>query len=209
MRIIDISDPLSAEMLKYPSVKPFIHHFVRDYSKGDNVCVSSIEMVIHNGTHIDAPRHYIENGPGIDEIPIERFMGTAQVVEAAGPVITEEVLEKAGITENMVLIKTPFSDNIRENRPGSPGYFTADAARYLEKRGVQLAGIDSFSVDKEGDKDKLVHKRLLKAGMLLLEGICLEGVRPGIYQLICFPLSIRDSEAAPCRAVLLDEGENV
>lgn len=209
MRIIDISAPLSAEMLKYPSLKPFVHRLERDYSKGDESCVSSIEMVVHNGTHIDAPRHYIEDGPGIDQIPIERFMGRVQVIEAAGPVITGEILKEAGLTESMVLMKTPFSENIRENRPGNAGYFTADAAKYLEEKGVQLAGIDSFSVDKEGDKDKRIHKILLGAGMLLLEGICLEGVSPGVYQLVCFPLSIRNSEAAPCRAVLIEEGEQV
>lgn len=209
MRMIDISDPLSAEMLRYPSVKPFVHHLVRDYSKGDTVCMSSIEMVIHDGTHIDAPRHYIEGGAGIDEIPLERFMGSTQVIEAGQPVITEEVLKKAGITEKMVLVKTPFSVNIRENRPGNASYFTAEAARYLAEKGVQLAGIDSFSVDKEKDQRKQAHKILLKAGVLLLEGICLEGVRPGVYRLVCFPIYIRNIEAAPCRAVLIDGGENI
>lgn len=209
MRVIDISAPLSSEMLKYPSLKPFAHRLERDYSKGDESCVSSIEMVVHNGTHIDAPHHYIEDDPGIDQISIERFIGRAQVIEADGPMITEQILKEAGLTEGMVLMKTPFSENIRENRPGNAGYFTADAAKYLEEKGVRLAGIDSFSVDKEGDKDKPVHKILLRAGMLLLEGICLAGVSPGVYQLVCFPLSIKDSEAAPCRAVLIDEGENV
>lgn len=209
MRMIDISDPLSAEMLRYPSVKPFVHHLVRDYSKGDEVCMSSIEMVVHDGTHIDAPRHYVEGGARIDELPLNRFMGNAQVIWAEQPVITEEVLKKAGITEKMVLVKTPFSVNIRENRPGSASYFTAEAARYLAEKGIELAGIDSFSVDKEKDQGKMAHKILLKAGVLLLEGICLEDVRPGIYRLICFPLYIRNSEAAPCRAVLIDGGENV
>lgn len=209
MRIIDISDPLSADMLRYPSLQPFEHCRVRDYSKGDTVCVSSIEMVVHNGTHIDAPHHYIEDGIEIDKIPLDRFMGNAQVIEIDSPVITADALKEKDITEAMVLFKTPFSVNIRENRPGSASYFTAEAAEYLAEKGIQMAGIDSFSVDKEKDKEKLAHKIMLKAEMLLLEGICLEGVVPGIYRLICFPLSIKDIEAAPCRAILLDEGENV
>lgn len=209
MRIIDISDPLSSDMLRYPSIDPFVQHRLRDYSKGNMVCLSSIEMVVHNGTHIDAPRHYIADGKEIDKIPLERFIGRAQVIQTDSPVITADVLRENEITEDMVLFRTPFSANIRENQPGSASYFTADAAEYLVEKGVQMVGIDSFSVDKEKDKGKLAHKIMLRAEMLLLEGICLEDVAPGLYQLICFPLSIKNIEAAPCRAILLDEGEDV
>lgn len=70
---------------------------------------------------------------------------------------------------------------------------------------VTLVGIDSFSVDKEHDKQKAAHKTLLGHGVVLLEGICLEGVADGEYTLMCFPICLRGAEGAPCRAVLLEK----
>ena len=206
MKIIDISDPLYGEMLRYPSLKPFVFHQVRDYSLGDSMAMSSIEMVLHDGTHLDAPYHYVEGGKKIDAIPLERFYGPAQVLECGSPVIGLEQVKGQPIRQKRVLFHTPFSRNIRENRPGEASYLTGQAAEYLARAGVELVGIDSFSVDKEHDKAKTAHKTLLSHGVLLLEGICLEGVAAGEYELICFPLSLRAAEAAPCRAVLIEKG---
>lgn len=206
MKLIDISDPLYEEMLRYPSVKPFQLHRLRDYSLGDTMAMTSMEMVIHNGTHLDAPYHYIENGQKIDELPLERFYGAAQVLSCDSPIIDLEQVKKLRISKSRVLFHTPFSKNICENQPGQASYLTAEAAEYLAQAGVTLVGIDSFSVDKEHDKQKLAHKTLLGHGVVLLEGICLEGVADGAYELICFPLRLRGAEGAPCRAVLIEEG---
>lgn len=204
MTIIDISVPLHADMLRYPSLKPFRHEYLRDYPRGGDMCLSACEMVMHVGTHLDAPYHYIQAGNRIQDLPLDLFIGPCQVIAVPTTVIDAEVVARRPIAAKRVLFKTPFSKNLRMDTPGEAGYFTSDACRILVERGVELLGIDSYSVDRVGDKEKPCHKMLLGAGLALLEGVCLADVAEGTYTLFCPPLNIRDAEGAPCRAILVD-----
>ena len=191
MKIHDISVKIEKNMMKYYSLRDVIHTFERDYSKGDNMSLSSISMQMHLGTHLDSPYHYIKEGKRIDEIPLEKFCGKVQVIEINEKEIKAEDIKTKGIKCDKLL---------------SLSYFSEDAADYLADTNVDLIGIDSFSIDRSGAKEKYVHKKILGAGKIALEGINLYDIDEGFYYLYAFPLNIKGAEGAPCRAVLI-EGE--
>jgi arylformamidase len=140
-----------------------------------------------------------------DEVPLNALIGPAAVIEAGEGLIDAAFIERQELTEvERVLFRTPNS-----RLPGK-GRFTVDftaldkgAAEALVRAGVRLVGIDYLSIEREGDGDFPVHKTLLKAGVVILEGLDLSGVRPGRYELICLPLKIR-GDGAPARAVLIE-----
>lgn len=207
MKIHDISVKIEKNMMKYYSLRDVIHTFERDYSKGDNMSLSSISMQMHLGTHLDSPYHYIKEGKRIDEIPLEKFCGKVQVIEINEKEIKAEDIKTKGIKCDKLLFKTPYSKDLNnKNKDASLSYFSEDAADYLADTNVDLIGIDSFSIDRSGDKEKYVHKKILGAGKIALEGINLYDIDEGFYYLYAFPLNIKGAEGAPCRAVLI-EGE--
>jgi len=138
--------------------------------------LTNIEMCVHNGTHIDAPRHFIEDGKTIDELDLTTFYGPCIVAEK--PVKCERLLIKGNYT------------------------ITEQDARQIVQWGVQLVGVESQSV---GDPDNLthIHLILLNAGIVPLEGLVLSAVPCGEYTLSAFPLNLGGSEGSPVRAVLI------
>lgn len=204
MEIIDISVRNYNGMRKYPSLENFRHEFIKDYSLGDNYSLSKMTMPMHIGTHIDAPYHFIEGGIKIDEIPLGMFYGECFVAEIDSDIITKESLVNKSIACTRILFRTQNSiiqrngDEVLRNV-----YIDRSGAQYLADIGVKLVGIDYFSVDSINIKNKNAHQILLSEGIVILEGINLYGVEEGEYIISSFPLSVLDSEASPCRAVLI------
>ena len=203
----DISLNLSTDTVRWVVAPPLEVHERRRMSRGDDANASALTVSVHAGTHLDAPFHFLPDGAGIDALPLERFIGPALVheVEAADRYITEahvDAIPLDGVTR--VLFKTRNSELLKR-RDYDPNFvaFSLEAARALVARGVDLVGLDYLSV-AHADEQVPVHRAFLDHGVILLEGIDLSEIRPGRYELICFPLRLRGLDGAPCRAVLRD-----
>ncbi|MCC6790588.1 MAG: cyclase family protein [Thermomicrobiales bacterium] len=177
--------------------------------------MTRISIPSHCGTHVDPPRHYIDGGAAMDQIPLERWIGPCQVIEIERSVdrIEPAHLESAGIAEgtNRLLFKTRNSAHwSREPITFATDYVALSkaAARWIVQRGVALIGIDALSFEPFDDEEGAVHRIILGNGILAIEGLDLREVGPGHYDLICLPLKLEDGDGAPARVILLhDEAE--
>jgi arylformamidase len=159
----------------------------------------------HSGTHLDAPRHFFDAGLAVDAVSLHVLLGAVRVVELPGTahISPEDVhrLDLDGVTR--LLFKT--RNSALWELPGfRPDYlaFTPDAAHYLAERPIHLVGIDYLSVDAFEASDFPVHRLLLGAGIVILEGLDLRDVPPGDYDLCALPLLLEDGDGAPARVVL-------
>ena len=210
MRIHDITMPLSAALPIYPGDPPIVIAPWLSIAQGDLANVSHLTLGSHSGTHLDPPRHFSDAGRSVDEIPLERLIGPALVLEIAdASLIGREELSRLPIKgAERVLLKTGNSQFWQESE-FHPEYaaLSADGARFLVESGVKLIGIDYLSVESPGGSGE-VHRTLLDNDVLILEGINLADVLPGEYELICLPLKIKGGDGAPVRALLRGGPEN-
>ena len=205
----DISLPISSAMPVWPGDPPIRVERISSIRRGDGCNVSRMEIGTHLLTHVDAPRHFAEHGMSVDRLPLELLIGPALVVEpnSKDNLITATDLGQLGIrhTERL-LIKTRNS----QLWMGGPYEFESnfvclskDAARWLVSKGIKLVGIDYLSIEPFEAEDSVVHRTLLKQGIVIVEGLNLSQVPEGRYQLICLPLKVRDGDGAPARVVLV------
>jgi arylformamidase len=206
MSLHDISLKLAGDTVRWVTAPPFELEERRRMSKGDPNNSSALNMSVHSGTHIDAPFHFVAEGPTIDQLPLDRFIGPALVVEVeAERYITKEQVESIMLDgATRVLFKTRNSELLHQ-REYEPDFaaFSVEAAESLVEQGVKLVGLDYLSI-AHADEQVPVHRAFLDHGVVLLEGIDLLAVTPGRYELMCLPIPIGDSDGAPCRAVLRD-----
>ena len=162
------------------------------------VCnLTAFQMCAHNGTHVDAPYHFVDGGKTIEQVSLDKFVGYAYVTEAEGDVTAEDaakMLEKArscdGRAAERILVKGKAT-------------VTEGAAEVFAKAGIRLYGNESQTVGPE-DAPMAVHKIMLGAEIVLLEGIRLSEVPEGVYLLSAAPINLGGSDGAPCRAILMD-----
>lgn len=194
MRIIDISqEVLSCETYEgdpTPSAER-----ITDMERGELYNLSAFSMCAHNGTHIDAPLHFFEDGRSVDKIPLEYFVGECFVCEENGDISEEKaqkILKKARKSgaDKRILIKGDVT-------------VAEDGARVFADADILLLGNESQSVGPL-DSPMAVHKILLSKNIVLLEGIVLDKAREGRYILSCAPLNLAGFEGSPCRAVLIE-----
>lgn len=165
--------------------------------KGGVCNLTAFSMCAHNGTHIDAPYHFIKDGKTVDEIPLDTFIGPAYVAEHNGTVTDEDAVK---ILEKAKKINPEAAKRILIK--GAATVF-ADAARVFASSGILLLGNESQTVGPE-DAPMEVHLILLGAGVVLLEGVRLSKVPEGAYFLNAAPLNLSCADGSPCRAVLID-----
>lgn len=193
MKIYDISQELMGCCV-YEGDKTPEKELVSDMSKGDLYNLTNISLCAHNGTHIDAPFHFIENGNRVDEIPLEKFIGPCYVVCHDGDFTAHHVKtlieEKCGEFPKRILIKGNAT-------------VTEEAARVFADKGIYLLGNESQTVGPE-KSPMAVHKILLNKEVVLLEGVRLSEVKEGEYFLFAAPINIAGSDGSPCRAVLVE-----
>lgn len=203
MYYIDISQVYEIGMKRYDSMPDFEYQWVRSYSKGSNMALSRFTITSHLGTHIDSPYHFIEDGKKIKDIPLETLCGNVQIIHISDvKAISKDDLLKKNISCPRLLIKSDNTEFLKKDDPFSNVYLTADACDYLSEINVKLVGIDYFSVDRKGDKERTAHMILLKKEIVILEGIVLDVVDEGEYELYCLPLNLGELEGSPCRAIL-------
>lgn len=207
MQFFDISVPIHTAMTVYrgnPRVR--VRPFLTLRKNGANV--SELCLGSHTGTHVDAPVHFFEGAAGVDRVPLDRFMGPAFVADLtrARARIDVPALEAARIPRSAtrVLFRTTNSRLWHPARPFRTDfvYLDPEAAAWLVDRGVRLVGTDYLSIEGFRVKGAPTHKRLLGAGIPILEGLDLFAVAPGRYQLAAFPLRIQGGDGAPTHAVL-------
>lgn len=198
MKIYDISQEVFNCKI-YPGDPAPVKKELCSIEKGDLYNLTSFSMCAHNGTHIDAPSHFIKNGKTIDEIALESFVGLAYVVEHPGGVVTkndaEKILEKAKMknveSAKRILIKGDIEVSI-------------EAAKVFSSANMLLLGNEPQTVGPKNEP-MAVHLLLLSTGIVLLEGINLTNVSEGVYFLNAAPLNLSGSDGSPCRAILIDE----
>ena len=203
---IDISVPLRDAMVHWPGDLPVSIKRVKDITKGDTANLSVISMGAHSGTHVDAPVHFLRQGQGIDNIPIDTLVGRARVIEIRDPesIKLEELARHRIRRGERILFKTANSSHIWQKDEFVEDFvFIADAAAdFLVDRGVQLVGVDYLSVGSFKRGGSYIHKKLLIGGIWIIEGLNLSNVTPGKYDLICLPLRIVGGDGAPARAII-------
>ena len=205
MRLIDVSVPLDAELPTYPHNTPFSLEPIKRIARGDSSNVSTLHMSAHTGTHVDAPRHFFDAGAGTESLALELLMGRARVIEIDSRVgIAAEDLAPIDLSDDIrVLIKTHNS-----RLWGSPEFHqdyvgvTDSGAKYLVEHGIKVVGVDYLSVEKFHTPGAPAHHVLLGAGTIVIEGLNLRDVDPGVYEMFCLPLRIVGSDGAPARVVL-------
>jgi len=206
-KIYDISVSLSSETPVFPGQPRFDKQFILSLAKGERANVSQLSLTSHTGTHVDSPNHFIEDKDTIDNIPIKRVMGRAHVFEMKvaekidGPDIQSLKIEP----KSVVLFKTRNS-NLWTERDFRKDYvyLTKGAAEILRDNGVAAVGLDYIIPDEFENMERPVHHVLFKKEIILIEGLNLSHVPAGDYFLICLPLKIKDGDAAPARAVLVE-----
>ena len=203
---IDISIPLRNGMVGWPGDAPFERLQTLHIAKGDVCNLSQISSSAHVGTHMDAPRHFLADGRGMETMPIEATIGPARVIAIQDPeLIRVSELEPHHLRKGeRVLFKTKNSEHHWKTHAFQEKFvhIPEATANYLAKSGVQTVGVDYLSVGGFETDSAETHRALLSAGIWLIEGLNLEHVEPGDYELVCLPLNLVGSDGAPARAVL-------
>lgn len=203
--IIDISQPLHAGMFVYPGDPRFSSRVVNSFRKGNMCEVSELTLGSHCGTHIDAPLHMIPDGETMDSLPLHLFIGPCRVLTMPAAVISERMLAERDIEEGeRILLRTDPKGEYRGDR-FNPAVLSMRAAQYLAQKRVRLVGIDSPTVENMELCDGEIHRTLMRAGVAILEGLCLEDATRERYILSALPLRLTGENGAPCRAVLIEE----
>ena len=196
MKIYDISQKVfSCEV--YPGDPEPEKKVLKSMQKGEVCNLTAFSMCAHNGTHIDAPFHFIKYGKTIDEICIESFVGVAYVAEHHGIVTgndATEIIEKA---------KKQNSEASKRILIKGDAEVSLEAAKVFASSDILLLGNESQTVGPQ-EAPMAVHLALLGANIILLEGIRLEEVTEGVYFLNAAPLNLSGADGSPCRAVLID-----
>jgi arylformamidase len=205
MKLIDVSVPLDQSLASYPNNLPFSLEAIKRIARGDSSNVSALHMSAHTGTHVDSPRHFYDEGTGTEALALEMLIGRARVIELrprGG--VTAEDLAAVDLSEDVrVLIKTPNS-----KLWGDPAFHqnyvgvTESGAKHLVEHGIKLVGVDYLSVEVFKTPGAPAHHILLGGGVIVIEGLNLRDVEPGVYDMICLPLKVVGSDGAPARVVL-------
>jgi arylformamidase len=201
--IYDITPPITDALEVWPSDTPPSREVLLDMKRGANITLSTLRTTVHVGAHVDAPNHYSREAPGIDSRPLDDYLGPCRVIRVdiprRGRIGPSALPERIGAPRVLFATRT-YPD---------PTHFNTDFAaiapelvEILRERGVRLIGIDTPSVDLFDSEDLPTHRTCLRCNMAILEGIVLDGVPEGLYELIALPLRLVGFDASPVRAIL-------
>ena len=194
--IYDITQPLF-ECEVFPGDPKPEKKVILSIENGDVCNLTAFSMCAHNGTHVDAPFHFLKDGKSIDQVKLEKFIGPSYVEGHEGDVTAQDakdILKRAAMAYEGAQKKILMKGNAT---------VTLEAARVFAEAGIDLVGNESQTVGPE-DGPMEVHVALLGAEVVLLEGIRLAMEPDGAYFLNCAPLNLTDTDGAPCRAILMD-----
>ena len=212
-RVFDVTVPVSADLPVWPGDPAVVVEPVARIARGDVANVSRVALSSHAGTHVDAPWHFVDGAPTLEEIPAERWIGPCVVVRVpddARLVEPDHLDAKVPRGVERLLIRTANSSRWRSGRPGFDREYVAlspAAARWVVERGIRLVGIDALSIDPFDDATYAAHRILLGHGVLVIEALNLAEIEPGAYGLLCLPLRLTAGDGAPARVLLVEAPE--
>ena len=206
MTIIDISRPFDSRMPAWPGEVAFHREPSTDVASGDVATTSNLSGFCHTGTHVDAPAHFIADGLTLESVPLEPWIGICRVIrhderrDVTGADL--DGWDLGGVKR--LLISTPNAELWDDGPRFREDYLALDAsaARGIVERGIELVGIDYASVETFEGGDYPVHHILLGANVAIVEGLRLDHVEPGDYELIALPLAVAGGDGSPVRAIL-------
>src|SRR5919109_3861952 len=209
-RIMDISLGIGPDLLTWPGDPGVEVVPTARLARGDQANVSELRLGSHTGTHVDPPVHFIDGQASVDALPLETLVGPALVADLRGAEVIGgaelDALDLPAGTERL-LCRTDNSDLWSNAKGGFPEDYVAitpEGARWMVERGLRLVGVDFLSVERHGPPDFPVHRTLLGAGVIVVEGLDLSKVEPGPYSLVCAPLKVIGGDGAPARALLIE-----
>ena len=208
MKIYDISMGVHYQMPVYKgkeSKRPLLR-VESDFSSGD-VYETRLDMNMHTGTHLDMPLHMLEKGKTIETLDLEKVVTMCKVLDLTGVEgkISREDLQKKSIERgDFILLKTKNSylDILEKDFI----YLDGTGAEYLKDKGIKGVGIDSLGIERAQPEHE-THKTLLGEGIVILEGLRLKDIEEREYLLVAAPIKVIGAEAAPVRAVLIDNSQ--
>ncbi len=195
MKIYDISQELFGCAV-FPGDPAPVREQISSMEQGALYNLTALSLCAHNGTHIDAPYHFIKNGKTVEQLPLSKTVGWAYVAQAEGVLGADDA---ARILANA---KAAHPEAAQRILLGGNVTVTEEAARIFAEANIDLLGNESQTVGPE-NAPMQVHLTLLAREVVLLEGIRLQGVPGGVYLLCAAPLSLAGSDGAPCRALLI------
>ena len=196
MKIYDISQEVFGCVVFPGDPKPEREKLAQ-MAEGSLYNLTAFRMCAHNGTHVDAPSHFIADGKNIEEISLKNFVGPAYVAEHEGELTGDDaiaVLERARMADSKAVKRILIKGKM---------VVTEEAAAVFAEAGILLYGNESQTVGPE-DAPMAVHQKMLGAEIVLLEGIRLTEVPEGVYFLNAAPINLGGAEGAPCRAILIE-----
>ncbi|MBN8486725.1 MAG: arylformamidase [Burkholderiales bacterium] len=203
MSLIDISPTVSADAPIFPGDEPFALRWTARLGPGCPVNLSALTLSPHIGAHADAPLHYANDAPSIDQVPLDAYLGPCRVIHAigCGPLLTVDHLRHAvaGLPPRVLVRTCTRADTVWN--PEFSAY-APEALLWLAERGVRLVGIDTPSVDPADSKTLDAHQVLRRHDLRVLENLVLDAAPAGDYELIALPLKLAGACASPVRAVL-------
>ena len=195
MKIYDISQEVF-ECAVYPG-DPAPERIMRSRIRDGAPCsVTALYMCAHNGTHVDAPYHFLNDGKTIDQVDMDKFIGPAYVCEYTGDI------ERADAEAIVEAAKNCSREAAQRILIKGKATVTKEAAKVFARENLKLFGNESQTVGPE-DAPMEVHLIMLGAEIVLLEGIRLSEVEEGEYILNAAPLNLGGADGAPCRAILM------
>lgn len=201
-----------AEAVEWPGDVPFART-VRAEVETDGLEGSEFTASAHSGTHLDFPAHFIPGGWHLGDYPASRFFPPAVVIDCSGLDAGIREIDPAHFDADAIRPGDAVLFKTRNSTSGlnRTGEFTRDftaispeTAALLIRRGVSVAGIDCWSIERDDRPDYPVHKALLSEDVLILENVTLHDITPGRYRLACAPAKFGELEASPVRAVLIE-----
>jgi arylformamidase len=200
-----VSVPLAQGVVTFPGNPEFQFEPIKRIADGGSSNVSRLVLGTHTGTHVDAPKHFIDDGASVEQLPLNLLIGRARVVEIStrGPITADDLIA-AGLREDLrVLFKTGNSALWNSQAFHEDYAHLSDAgARYLVDQGVKVVGIDYLSIEQFKKPGAPAHKTLLSNGVIIIEGLNLSEAEPGMYEMYCLPLPVSGGDGAPARVVL-------
>lgn len=213
-RVIDVTIGVQEGMLVWPDDPPVVIQPWALTARGDPANVSELRLGSHTGTHVDPPAHFADHAVTVDQLDLDVLVGPATVVDVSGGLRSIEVedLEALSLpaTVERLIFKTDNSSFWPPNPTSFPDHYvslSAEGARWLVDRGIRLVAIDFLSIEPAGEGDFPVHRALLGAGVILVEGLDLSEVTAGEYIFVCLPLKLVGGDGAPARCVLIERAE--
>ena len=199
-------DPLTTPV--YEGDAPMKFDFLHDMRKGEAFTLSVYSLGAHSGTHIDAPMHFVRDGAPIERISLGALIGPARIIDIPDAVqaITAAELNRhdwRGVPRILFRTRSALRGWMSSSQFHRDfAYIAPDAAQLLADAGVQLVGIDYISAEQFGAPAPLTHRTLLGRNIPIVEGLALDRVTAGDYDLIVLPMKVAGHEGAPARAVL-------